>query len=105
MPKVTVLPVSTNNLQTSLFVDSSAYTSVIARYSIFVSVRPVDNYDDNQHKKAMPKLYCTRPGGQCISRENQAGSEQILKLLTKLLIFLMVNTFHSIIAGLKLRPG
>ena len=91
MPKVTVLPVSTNNLQTSLFVDSSAYTSTIARYSIFVSVRPVDNYDDNQHKKAMPNLYCTRPGGQCISRENQ-----ILKLLTKLLIFLMVNTFHSL---------
>ena len=39
MPKVTVLPVSTNNLQVSLFVDSSAYTPVIARYSIFVSVR------------------------------------------------------------------
>ena len=47
MPQVTVLPVSTNNLQTSLFVNSSAYTSTIARYSIFVSVRPVDNYDDN----------------------------------------------------------
>ena len=91
MPKVTVLPVSANNLQTSFFVDLSAYTSAIARYSIFVSVRPVDNYDDNQHKKAMPKLYCTRPGGQCISRENQ-----ILKLLTKLLIFVMVNTFHSL---------
>ena len=30
---------------------------------------------------------------QCISQENQADFEQILKLLMSLLIFLMVNIF------------
>ena len=45
-----------------------------------------------------------KAGSQYISQK-QVGFEHMLKLSNNLLIFLMVNTFYSVNAGLKLRPG
>ena len=40
-----------------------------------------------------------------MNQGNQIGFEHILQILQNLLIFPMVNAFHKVIAGLKLRPG
>ena len=94
MPQETVSTMSANNLQTYCLCISQLATPHLY---IIAQIFP-------QCKTSRPNMKATGTQGpclsvlhkdrsQCISQENQADFEQILKLLMSLLISLMVNIF------------
>ena len=120
MPRVTILPVSANNLQTSLSVHSSMDTTVLANYWIGISLvlDQSTNYEDIWHTKAYSKCYCGRQGVSALARRtflgyfffwkeltidylNQVDFEQIANLSINLLIFSIVNKVNMVLSPLK----